>query len=279
MNINLGVCKNTGQIFEGQPELARKLFPAPMVSACKLVTDKSQCSSGPDLSDWPSTYMFREDFYDPKSRIRRGRFYQSGTSLTEYWRVDGVNYGMTNTYHRSSIWAKFHCNGRKHIYALLGDEKRFTTWKLLDLEVIATGEEMITLKAISSFGLLPELLEKQIPSAELALIKESLDKVVDDMYTAAAESVVDCCREAATAIISAYTGHSGKDLGTVYKELANTKPAKYLAKDAANIINLFHSRRKTAEIQQGRRRITDEDAQLAVQCLGTILVELEWGRW
>lgn len=276
--MNIGITGN-GSILYGSTSNSVTLPVGTLVSSCKFVTNKHELDIGPDTSNPTQGYMFLEDFYDPKSRVRRGRIFSAWTSQPQCWRGPNVVYGNFNSYTRCSIWADYYNRGHKDLYVMLGDEKRFTTWKLIDLEVIATGEEMLTLKAISNFGLLPELLDKEIPADELPLILNKIAMVVDDMYTASSESVVDCCREAATAIISAYTGRSGKDLGTVYKDLAKIDPPRFLAKDAANIINLFHSRRKTAEIQQGRRRITDEDAQLAVQCLGTILVELEWGRW
>jgi len=279
--MDLGVCKATGHVYVGSVDSGIALSPTPMVSHCKLVSEKLDCHQGPDTEYPTEGFVFREDFYDPKSRIRRGRVYAARSSQPHVWRAPNrAVHGEFNTYSHCSIWAKFHNQSRKHVYVLLGDERRFTVWTLVDLEVITSGEEMVTLKALSSFGLLPELLEAEIPNDELSLIKESLEKVVNDMYTASAESVVDCCREAVSAIVGAFVNQPAKDLGVLVSLLGDKPYQRMLAQNAASIINRFHPRRKTSEIRgKDLRRITDEDAQLAVQCLGTILVELEWGRW
>lgn len=58
----------SGMLYEG-----RELFPAPLISHCKLTTNKSDFSEGLDTSKQTEGYVFLEDFYDSKSRIRRGR--------------------------------------------------------------------------------------------------------------------------------------------------------------------------------------------------------------
>ncbi|MBG56796.1 MAG: hypothetical protein CMK46_00725 [Porticoccus sp.] len=280
--MELGVCTSTGKIIEGRVSSGRELSPAPMVSPCKFVKDKSECTQGPITSIPTEGYIFREDYFDPKSRIRRGRIYAAYNSQPHSWKASNT-YGVTgrfNTYGDYSIWQQVYQPTKSHIYVLLGDEKRFTTWKLVDIEVLATGEELITLKALTTFGLLPELLHTEIPENQLPLIQKKLAMVVDDMYTASSESIVDCCREAASAVLGAYLEKPNKDLGTLKNLLAECTPPKNLAKDLANTIGLLHSRRKSSEERgKGLRSVTDEDAHLAVMALATILIEIGWGRW
>ena len=279
--MNIGLDKNRGKVFEGcSSNYGRELTPPPLISRCKLVTDKSQLAAGANYEDVFDGYMFREDYFDPKSRIRRGRFYKASDSLVHQWKRHHTEPGMElETYRARSIWAEFHREGHRNVYVLLGEGQRYTVWKLVDMEVMFTGEELHTLKALSTFGLLPELLEAEIPAEHLPLIREKLAYVADEAHTASAESIVDHCREAASAIIGAYLGKD-KDLGQMLNALSDKPHERRLAASAAAIINIFHPRRKASEQRtRGLRRITDEDGQLAVACLGNILVELEWGRW
>lgn len=280
--MELGLCQDTHQIYEGTAQYGRMLDPAPVVSPCKIVTSKADCSVGPKSNSPTDGYVFREDYFDPKSRIRRGRIYAAYSSQPHVWRAPilGHELGRMNTYGRCSIWAQFLSQGHRPLYVLLGDERRFTVWKLVDVEVVTSGEELITLKALTTFGILPELLESEIPENELDLIRTQLGKVVDDMYTATADSIVDCCREGATAVLGAYLGKPNLDLGQLKNHLAKLDPPKLIAVNMADTLAKLHSRRKTAELRsRGLRPITDEDAQIAVSCLGMLLVELNWARW
>lgn len=277
----IGFCKDSGRVVSGMLYAGRELFPAPLISHCKLTTNKSDFSEGPDTSKQTEGYVFLEDFYDSKSRIRRGRIYLANQSQPMPWRAsNGAVLGRFDTYNRSSIWVSYYKDGKRPIYVLLGDKARFTHWKLVDLELLVTGEELLTLKAISSFAVLPELLDSEIPHDDLTLIQKIMNQVVDEAHTASADSVVDCCREAASAVIGSYVGEPTKDLGQLVTVLGQDPFKKELAQNSAAIINRFHPRRKSSELRsKGLRRISDEDAQLAVQCLGVILVEIGWARW
>lgn len=55
---------------------------------------------------------------------------------------------------------------------------------------------------------------------------------------------------------------------------------KFVAANAANIVRLFHGRGKTA-VQENLsvRPFREQDAELAVQCIGTIHCESGWADW
>ncbi|WP_334078441.1 hypothetical protein [Microbulbifer sp. M83] len=283
--MNIGLDKHRGKVYEGISNYGRELSPPPLISRCKLVTDKAQLAGGVDYENEFDGYIFREDYFDSKSRIRRGRFYMPSNYLTQQWKDERNPHAdlgdhSTYTYHSGSLWSKFGRESLRDVYVLLGERQRYTVWKLVDMEVIFTGEELHTLKALTNFGVLPELLEGEIPSYALPLIKDTLDKVVDDMYMASAESIVDHCREAAAAIVSSFVEKPGKDLGKLVQPLRELPTPLNLAANAADTLAKLHSRRKSSEIQRHDfRRIQSEDAQHAVSSLGLILVELGWGRW
>lgn len=278
----IGIDSENGRILEGTSITSGRILSGmPLISPCKLTVDGSDLCEGFGSTDVIDRIYFREDFYDPRSRIRRGRLYKACDHFNQPWLIIGG--GTTRhmeTYGRHSAWLYSQQNNQKKIYALLGDKNRFTRWLIVDIEVIHTGEELITLKALTSFGLLPELLENEIPVANLSVIKNKLQQLIDDMYVASAESTVDNCREAASAIIGAYVDQPHKDLGKLISSLGEAPHQKRVAASAASVINLFHPRRKTSEqMKLGLRAISDDDAQFAISSVGLILVELNWGRW
>jgi len=64
---------NTGDYYEGSRAYMRAIYPRPYVA-----TTTFPGSAG-------SQIIFREDFYDPTTRIRRGRFYQTVASFPVIW--------------------------------------------------------------------------------------------------------------------------------------------------------------------------------------------------
>jgi hypothetical protein len=61
-------------------------------------------------------------------------------------------------------------------------------------------------------------------------------------------------------------------------ELGGRIPPNYAA--AAKIIARLHARAKPAEeARRPMRPVREQDAELATQCVGTILCELGWAEW
>ena len=109
-----------------------------------------------------------------------------------------------------------------------------------------------------------------------------MDAFVDEVHRAAPISVIDRARDAASQILLAhYQSDNGppKDLMDLAKQLEGHK--KIIAAGAAKIIARLHSRGKPTEREKRRemRAIREEDAQLAIQCVGTLLCELGWADW
>lgn len=277
--MNLGFTIDHELIIEGKVDACRIVEPPPVISPCRFTKDTNDLKEGPNTRGEPSSYIFREDFFDPKIRLRRGRVYKAWDSQPKEWSDPNGNSEYALTYSSYSIWSEFVQGSRKGMYFLLGDKQRFTVWKVIDIEIILSGEEMITLRALSTFGMLPELLPNEIPIEARAQIEEALEKVSDEAYVASPDSVVDCCREAAVSILSAYTGSRG-DLGSLIKVVDQAPHEKKVAASSASIINRFHPRRKPDEqARRGLRRLTEEDAQYAMHGLSNILVEIGWARW
>ncbi len=160
---------------------------------------------------------------------------------------------------------------------LLGVDDRFTVWTIIDVEAIVTGEDLVTLKARNSFGILPDLKKDKIPEPFRAKITEALNTFTDEVHRSAPASVIDRARDAAVHILLAYfdlQGAAAEDLGKLIKRL---EPDKRIAASAATIIARLHARTKPSE--QARRElfpIRERDVDLTIQCVGTLLCELEF---
>ena len=250
----------------------------------------------------PKTFIFREDTYNTASRIRRGRLYQAGDTQPADWRVlphpaipgellraanavDGLGRLQARLYSFSSIRLRPYLAQMKieRPIFVLGSDQGFTIWALINVETSATGEELITLKARQNVGALPTLNRQKITEAGEVRVFEFVEKFEADIYSAGSESVIDRAREAATAICSVYlqSEHKtkpGKDLGALSSQLRE-KGLELVANSASTIARL-HARGKHAEQEmRNLRPIHEQDAQLAIQLVGTILCDLGWADW
>ena len=164
---------------------------------------------------------------------------------------------------------------------LLGVDDRFTVWKIIDIEAITTGEDLVTLKARSSLGVLPNVNVDKIPELFRAHIDESLNSFVDEVHRSAPISIIDRARDTASQILLAYyllKGKDAKDLSELAQKIENDKFV--IAANAAKIIARLHARAKPVERHRREMRsIREQDAELVVQCVGIILCEIGWADW
>src|SRR5665811_706517 len=177
---------------------------------------------------------------------------------------------------------------RDRYLVILGTSEAFSMWTIIDRELIHTNEVVYTLKARQSMGALPVIDWAAVPDKS-GLVKGKIESLLDDIYRAGDESIVDRAREAATAILSAHlqSEHvaeaNGKDLGALIElfESRNGKNSQRIIRCAAEIPQRLHSRGKHAEQEKhdNLRPIREQDAELAVQCVGVMLCDLGWARW
>lgn len=290
-----------GHIFEGDSEYgAHLVWPRPMVTLAKFVQLGSEDERliGASEND-PFHLCFREDSFDPVSRIRRGRIYKSTGGTSDWNVIEPQNVTIPGTHNISGMvsvntrgYATYNLSGKPEEIpelVLLGSGSVFTEWSVVDVETIATREVLLTLRARHSLGALPEIYWGKVPADHQHKVRETLETLADDYRRAGPESVIDRAREAATAILSAYLQNagdasaSGKDLAELVKKLeASKKPneGRILA-CAAEIPQRLHSRGKHAEKEkrENMRPIRVQDTELAVQCVGTMLCELRWADW
>lgn len=288
----LGIHEDTGFVYEGRSNNGRVVWPSPVITPAKIQFP----SEGPLKAETSNAspvdvIRFREDFYDPIARIRRGRFYEAQGSQPQQWFLEphpatpsdhretkgGKIAERLNTYFGNPIWPKFFKDNNERPFVILGKEERYTIWKIVDVEAIATGEDLVTLKAQSSLGILPTLHTHRLPESMRTKIEESIDGLLNEVNRSSPVSVVDRSRDAASHILIGHFDET-KELSALASRLEEEK--RYIAANAARIIARFHSRAKPVEKEKrAMRPIREEDAQLATQCVGVVLCELGWGDW
>jgi hypothetical protein len=303
MSFMIGVDERRGLVFEGDTNHgAHLVWPVPVITPAQFADTSAKEFVGLQAGSVVS-YYFREDMFDPVSRIRRGRFYKFTGSSCGNWLVlpvehvtiprTGQDRGLLisvsslTDYHACAISGELSNLGTNAV-VVLGKGKSSTIWSIIHIETSFTGEEMVTLKARQSLGALPEIYWSKVPVKAESTIREKLTVLEDDYHRSGAESVVDRAREAATAILSGYlqgqgiTDASGQDLGRLIELLAKNsgKHELRVVACAAEIPQRMHSRAKHAE-QEKRvvRTIREQDAELSVQCIGVMLCDLGWADW
>lgn len=292
--VNIGIEKHQALVYEGSGTHGRGVWPSPVITSAKFAYPSEGNLTAHSSSD-RFGYRFREDSFDPVSRIRRGRFYLGEGSQPQSWRVsrhpgnplDSIApdiHGFRKeleTFYASPIWHKYVKDSKELPVVLLGEDDCYTVWNIVSVESISTGENLVTLKARSSFGILPHIYEDKIPEAFLVKFKSALGHFTDEVHRSSPTSVIDRARDVATLALLAYFDlrkESAKDLGKLIKMLE--KDNLTIAVNSANIIARLHARAKPSE--QERRelhQIREQDAELAVQCIGTILCEIGFAEW
>lgn len=292
--LNIGISDYNSFVYEASSMHGHGVWPLPVIVTAKIIssTDKKKAARQSDKK-----IIFREDYYDPISRVRRGRFYFSGQSQKIEWHVqphpaiplDMINPNSTGngiptvleTYYGQPFRNALPNQKLQNQLVLLGFDDRFTTWKVIDVEAIHTGEDLVTLKSINNFGILPTLLEEKIPREYLTKVQDALDKLLDEAHRSLPVSVIDRCRDAVSQILLAYydlKDDSARDLSAAAKKLVKDK--KMITANCAHTIAQLHSRAKPNEQEKRKlKSVTEENAQLAIKCVGTILCEIDWADW
>jgi hypothetical protein len=161
----------------------------------------------------------------------------------------------------------------------LGTQDAFTLWRVVDVERVVTGEDLVTLRARSALGTLPELSETAVPPEDRAMVSDVLERLARAAYTADAASVAHLARDAAACCLGAWLAErkgdpkiKEKDLGELAKLLEDEQN-----KSMVQLLARLHSRAKPNEqARYGTRNVHQGDAEFAVSAVGMLLRELGW---
>jgi len=295
--LNIGIEKDHQFVYEATSFWGHALWPSPTLTPAKVVLDSmGSIESEKKCDPINGGCLFREDSYDPSARIRRGRFYIASGQQPAEWYVqvhpaspgesreagrEGVIKKRLDTYYGSPLQNLIPKDQAGQPLVILGFQNRFTIWTIINVEAISTGEDLVTLKARTSLGILPQIDETKILKKYRAAVLEALDHFTDEARRSAPVSVIDRARDAVSQMLLAKykaTPDDAKDLGPLTKRLQDD--GLVIAESASKIIARLHARAKPVEKTKRKMRpIREQDAELAIQCVGTVLCEFGWADW
>lgn len=302
MSKAIGIREDNKLVYEGYSGYGYGLWPSPILSPATFVSFTDEKYDLPKRSDQFSIqYLFREEGFDPVSRTRRGRFYRRDDQQPNQWfvqphpiliqerRYDGLH-ELKRSLYTYSAFQFFSIVSRSEIkekLVFLGHDDAYSICSIINVETIASNEDLVTLKSRPMFGILPALIEDDIPTNRRTAIINSLNLFSNEVHKASPISIIDRARDATATLLGAYVEKEGLgrfdlDLNDLIKKVrnSNNETRKRILENAADIVRLFHSRAKPSEMERRNSRpITEQDAELAVNSIGTILCELGWAKW
>lgn len=292
---DLGICPNTLAVYEGSPSSGTRIFPAPLLLPLRFLGPDGLRSI--DNVGGYSAEIFREESFDPITRIRRGRVFtrRSRTAYQEDWRVQDpwrTDLPSEKWAHGTALkinlltWSTDNLldlrkaeNKHRLPKVVLGWEEHCTYWQIILIETPIRSGPMLTLKALHSLGDLPELLEEAIPESIRGQLIEHWDKLDATVNRFSAIEVIDRCRDLLSIVFGHLSGDQSRDLSNAVTTYLATKKGEDVHASAARIVARLHARGKPNEQTSKKLRPpNDADAQLALRCVGIILVDLGWAQ-
>ena len=289
----IGFFSQTKLWFEGESHYGYGLVPMPVITLATVITDAEALGRIPKSSDlMDAKLVFREDSFDPVTRIRRGRFYFNPGAQPSLWHAHWHSFMPSQALSDIQLitfqrWpaAQELAASKGELLIVLGVADAFTLWRVIDVERISTADDLVTLRARASLGLLPDLSPEAIPLCGRSQVLSVIEKAIESAYRAGPESVIDRCRDAAQASIATWLAKElGDDsvraldlsplLERTEKALTDRQPAVLL--NAGRIIARLHARKPNEQIKRGTRANKETDAEAALANLGLILREMGW---
>jgi hypothetical protein len=283
--------------YEGEVGNGRGIWPSPVLSVATFIKQPEGTKDIPDAAAWLANFLFREDSFDPVTRIRRGRMYNRADAYPQphRWNVHphparsdeqrrDTRFGLIpKDLFTWTAWPAFQQlrGPTSRMLIALGVKDAFTLWRVVDIERIVTGEDLLTLRARSALGVLPELAIDAIPKDGRDKVIETIDKLANAAYRSGPESIVDLARGATQWSLGVWLADKHgdpelrkKDLGALIKLMEEDK-----GKDVAMLVGRFHSRAKPNEQERYESRpVSEQDAEFALASVGLLLRELGWAR-
>ena len=290
---------NYGDVYEGPNNSA--LFPSPYVSvAVFLESDKKLSGAFPLISDLKAEYIFREDSFDATTRIRRGRFYKSTGKIENIIVQPHPMYGYYGasgperaTGHKERTVHRFEPLEKIPNSKMVAIGTENSIWRIIEAAYISTMEWLVTLKARSALGVLPELDSDKLPEFERNRVISALEHFVDVAYRETPGSILDIARTTYPLLMAVYAAElrkddsaeqkrlMEKDLGEMIKhfEQDSSLKKKEIVISIGKILARLHSRNKHNEqIRYNLPPVTEEDSNFSINAIGLLLNELGWTR-
>jgi hypothetical protein len=297
----LGIDGQSSLIYEGSGGVLFPVFPTPSVTQAKLIESKEDWSKLPTgILQSPFECVFREDTFDAVTRTRRGRLYFSSepgqpslqsVAPNPYENSKSCDVGVNGLF-RKSLFSYMACtsllskrNQGKGLTLVLGTVQASSAWRIIQTEIQANECVMVTLKALTAFGIVPEINKNEIKAeSSLLPITQAMNRVLDSAFRETPISVIDHCRNAMAVILSRWLVQEGHDesvlaadLGKIRKLVTGKPYELQCSAHLADVIARLHSRGKANEQHTRDLRVpVEEDAELALQALGFVIRDIGW---
>ncbi len=282
--------------YEGDGHHGHAIWPSPVFSIATVLGQPKDVSGIPASSYLAhADLVFREDSFDPVTRIRRGRLYKTPGTQPQEWHVKAhpayteepqiafLNRGwIPKRLFGFYAWPAFReLEGRAPSALIaLGNADAYTIWRVVDIERIVTGEDLLTLRARATFGVLPELNSDAVPEEGRAKVLENIERLSNAAYRAGPEDIVESARAVVQWCLGVYVAnrdgepkHRQRDLG----ELSILLQDKKILQSLIPIFARLHSRAKPNEQERYESRpILEDDAEFALTAVGLMLREIGW---
>lgn len=290
----IGIDKERNLLYEGTAGRGWQVGYAHTVYPARLVLNTDDEIKGANTKHMlVGEYVFRELESDPAAGLRRGIFFVGNDkSQPSNWSIieHDKSYALGNQcaysvsvleFGECKLSHKIKNAERNQPLVCIGSEENFSVGTLQSIEVNAAGDEVLTLKMRKQFGLLPDLIEERFENEDLGVVNRKLRLVRESYAVMLPDAIVDRCRDAVSAAIGIKVNNRKLDLGNGIKKLKGLEPVPNVAVSAAEIIRLFHSRPKPSiQAQYGKLpELTEQDAELAIRLLGSVICELEYAKW
>jgi hypothetical protein len=299
--MHLGFDPQSGLVYEGFSAPERPVVPTPTVTQAKLIERQEDWADLPSgLFQSASTWMFRDDTFDAVTRTRRGRLYVTRPGLGQPSMQRVVAHPYEDPFGRSArtdgtltknLFTYVACTdllNKPHqglgMTLALGQRRAPSVWRIVQSELLASECVLVTLKALTAYGLLPELDLAKVDAPFRAHVSQAIQRVLDSAFRETPISVIDQCRNAMAVLISRWLVQQGddkarlkSDLGDLANAVSKSPHDLNCVGNAARIIARLHARGKDNErISKDLRPPQEEDAALALETLGFVVRDLGW---
>lgn len=295
----IGIDQNRSVLYEGQAYYGHAVWPQPHVSRARVIQAEEDWKNPPEAHD-TRALVFREDMFDPVTRIRRGRLYAPSNNAVQSheWRVQphpayneqrqadqngGVLIKTLLTYFP---FMEIVQKSRAAIgtTVLLGEGSAISAWAVISVERGFGGEDFITLRARSNFGRLPEIDFAAVPEELRQEVVNAVSGLVDRAFRESAVSIVDRCGNVAQLILSRWllAKHADpnclkKDLSAIARHIGEKYGELVVLSCSVKVLARLHARGKPNEqVDKNTRLVNEADAETALALVSTLLWEINW---
>ena len=220
----IGFESNSGHWYEGANGPQFVISLRPIISQAKRIISPTDWDSLPKgIEQTPFEWAFREDSFDPVTRIRRGRLYEPNLPQPKRdWpvnahpddfddRLKAANNRLSKALLTYVPCQSFAAEGQAANGAtlVLGQGSSVSAWRVIQVERVIGDDVMVSLKALTAYGIIPALDVTRLTEAELQPVQRAHERVVDSAFRETPISVIDQCRNAAAVTLSRWLVKDG----------------------------------------------------------------------